>query len=153
MNFLQGKRFLHVSLLLVLVSGLFLGCNSEGRKSSTAQDAAESAAGNPHKAPEATFDKLTHDFGPIFSGEKVAYNFRFTNTGDAPLIIINARSGCGCTVGDYPKEPIPPGGEAKITVQFNSAGRRGFQSESVRVITNAAPQEYLLRITAEVIQN
>lgn len=122
-------------------------------KDSTTVVAQSSSAGQGEKAPEVSFEKLTHDFGKIFSGEKVTYNFRFTNTGDAPLIIIHTRSGCGCTVGEYPKEPIPPGREARINVTFNSAGRRGFQSESVRVITNANPQEYLLRVTAEVIQN
>lgn len=134
-------------------SGLLMACNTGGTQATTEQGASKASGENAAKAPEVTFDKLAHDFGPIFSGEKVTYNFRFSNTGDAPLVILNTRSGCGCTVGDYPKEPIPPGGDAKITVQFNSAGRRGFQSESVRVITNATPQEYLLRITAEVVQN
>ncbi|MBW6498068.1 MAG: DUF1573 domain-containing protein [Bacteroidales bacterium] len=147
------KRLLHLFLVAFLFSGLVVACTSGGGQAKTEQVAAEAAGENATKVPEVTFDKLAHDFGPIYSGEKVTYNFRFSNTGKAPLVILNTRSGCGCTVGDYPKEPIPPGGEAKITVQFNSAGRRGFQSESVRVITNATPQEYMLRITAEVIQN
>jgi hypothetical protein len=140
-------------MILFLFLGLFVSCTTGGGKASSQSASAENAAEALERAPEVTFEKMAHDFGPIFSGEKVAYSFRFTNTGDAPLIIINTRSGCGCTVGDYPKEPIPPGGEARVKVMFNSAGRRGFQSESVRVVTNATPQEYLLRITAEVIQN
>jgi len=150
---MQFKPLRNFLLLAFLFSGLLMACNTGGGQARTEQVAAEILGATPTKAPEVTFDKLAHEFGPIFSGEKVTYNFRFSNTGDAPLVIISTRSGCGCTVGDYPKEPIPPGGEARITVQFNSAGRRGFQSESVRVITNATPQEYLLRITAEVIQN
>lgn len=140
-------------LILALVAGLALSCNRE--KSTSAGQAVEttSQAVGEAKAPAVTFEKTEHDFGKIFSGEKVTFSFSFTNTGDGPLIVINTRSGCGCTVGDYPREPIPPGGEARIKVSFNSAGRRGFQSESVRVVTNAQPQEYLLRITAEVLQN
>ncbi len=153
MTVLQYKSLRNFLLLAFLFSGMLMACNTGGGQARAEQSAAEASGENTAKAPEVTFDKLAHDFGPIFSGEKVTYNFRFTNTGNAPLIIIHTRSGCGCTVGDYPKEPIPPGGDARITVQFNSAGRRGFQSESVRVITNATPQEYLLRITAEVIQN
>lgn len=140
--------FLLFSIAFVLVS-----CNRGGGASDSNIAFAEKNADFAEKAPEITFEKSTHDFGNIFIGEKVTYNFKFTNTGNAPLIIISTRSGCGCTAGDYPKEPIPPGGEARINVTFNSAGRRGFQSESVRVVTNATPQEYLLRITAQVIQN
>lgn len=153
MNSLQYFRRQSQPMILFFFLGLFVSCNSGGEKAGSQSASAENAAEVSKKAPEVSFEKMAHDFGPIFSGEKVAYNFRFTNTGDAPLIIINTRSGCGCTVGDYPKEPIPPGGTARVNVTFNSAGRRGFQSESVRVVTNATPQEYLLRITAEVIQN
>lgn len=140
--------FLVLSIAFVLVS-----CNRGGGAPDSNTAFAEKNADVAEKVPGITFEKATHDFGNIIIGEKVAYNFKFTNTGNAPLIIISTRSGCGCTVGDYPKEPIPPGGEARINVTFNSAGRRGFQSESVRVISNATPQEHLLRITAQVIQN
>jgi hypothetical protein len=153
MNSLQYFKRQSQPMVLFLFLGLFVSCNNGGGKSNSQSASAENVTTAMEKAPEVTFEKIAHDFGPIFSGEKVTYNFRFTNTGNAPLIIINTRSGCGCTVGDYPKEPIPPGGEARVKVMFNSAGRRGFQSESVRVVTNATPQEYLLRITAEVIQN
>lgn len=153
MNSLQYFKRQSQPLVLFLFLGLFVSCNSGGGKANSQSASAENGTAALERAPEVTFEKMAHDFGPILSGEKVAYNFRFTNTGNAPLIIISTRSGCGCTVGDYPKEPIPPGGEARVKVMFNSAGRRGFQSESVRVVTNATPQEYLLRITAEVIQN
>jgi hypothetical protein len=153
MNSLQYFRRRSQFMILFLFLGLFVSCSNGGGKAGSGSASAENVTAALENAPEVTFEKLAHDFGPIFSGEKVTYNFRFTNTGNAPLIIINTRSGCGCTVGDYPKEPIPPGGEARVKVMFNSAGRRGFQSESVRVVTNATPQEYLLRITAEVIQN
>jgi hypothetical protein len=153
MNSLQYFKRQSQPLVLFLFLGLFVSCNSGGGKANSQSASAENVTAALERAPEVTFEKMAHDFGPILSGEKVAYNFRFTNTGNAPLIIISTRSGCGCTVGDYPKEPIPPGGEARVKVMFNSAGRRGFQSESVRVVTNATPQEYLLRITAEVIQN
>ena len=149
-SFIKPRLFF--SLMAVLLIFFLVSCNG-GTKSSGATESVTSEAAAIEKAPVVSFEKTQHEFGTIFSGEKVAYNFRFTNTGDAPLIIINARSGCGCTVGDYPKEPIPPGGTGRINVAFNSAGRRGFQSESVRVVTNASPQEYVLRITAEVIQN
>ncbi len=101
---------------------------------------------------EISFDKTTHEFGQIITGERVAYAFRFTNTGSAPLIISGIRSGCGCTVGDYPKDPLKPGQTGRINVVFNSAGRRGFQSEAVRVLNNSEEPVITLRVTAEVME-
>jgi hypothetical protein len=43
----------------------------------------------------------------------------FKNTGDAPLIITNVQSTCGCTVPTKPKEPILPGQTDKIDVKYN----------------------------------
>lgn len=151
-SLLQIKRLLF-RLLAVFVLLMLVACHNSGRKpehDTTTGDRSISVNGNQAAI---NFEKSQHDFGPVFSGEKVSFNFRFTNTGQSPLIIFNVHSGCGCTIGDYPKEPIPPGGAGRINVMFNSAGRRGMQSESVRVFTNANPQEHLLRITAEVIQN
>jgi len=153
MNFRLLPAKFRFFFLLFSIAFVLASCNRGGGASGSDIASAEKNADVAEKVPEVTFEKSTHDFGNIFSGEKVTYNFKFTNTGNSPLIIISTRSGCGCTAGDYPKEPIPPGGEARINVTFNSAGRRGFQSESVRVITNATPQEHLLRITAQVIQN
>jgi hypothetical protein len=45
--------------------------------------------------------------------------FEFTNTGDAPLIIKDVKSSCGCTVPSWPKEPIAPGKSGKIEVKYN----------------------------------
>lgn len=45
--------------------------------------------------------------------------FEFTNTGDAPLIITNVQSTCGCTVPSKPKEPIMPGKTGQIEVKYN----------------------------------
>lgn len=149
-------NFLNIRLVFLLFAmgiALFVVSCKGGGNPAGATERANVQEGSVNKTPEVSFAKTEHDFGKIFSGEKVTYSFSLTNTGDGPLIIVNTRSGCGCTVGDYPREPIPPGGEARIKVSFNSAGRRGFQSETVRVVTNATPQEYLLRIKAEVLQN
>ncbi len=104
------------------------------------------------ESPVIYFEKNVHDFGKIITGERVSYGFRFSNTGGSPLLITGIRSGCGCTVGDYPTDPIMPGYDGKIDVIFNSSGRRGFQSESVRVLSNAEETVVTLRITAEVLE-
>ena len=141
------RHFSIVSLLL-LAAFLMAGCgdSSQGSKSS-----ANTSANLADATPVAEFQKTTHDFGKIITGERVAYAFRFQNSGNSPLIITGIRSGCGCTVGDYPKDPIQPGEGGRASIVFNSAGRRGFQSESVRVLTNGEESVVTLRITAEVL--
>jgi|GEM_PF-3512689 len=58
-----------------------------------------------------------------------------------------------CIVGDYSRQPIAPGEKGRINVQFNSAGRSGYQSQAVLVISNASQPETRLHIIAEVAQN
>jgi hypothetical protein len=81
--------------------------------------------------PVMTFDVLEYNYGTIKQGESVTHEFRFKNTGKEPLIINNAVGSCGCTVPDYPKEPIKPNGSGVIKVTFNSAGKMGAQDKTV----------------------
>ncbi|MDE3235558.1 MAG: DUF1573 domain-containing protein [Bacteroidota bacterium] len=59
-------------------------------------------------------------FGTINKGEKIQIKFRLLNTGTKPLVITNARPGCGCTIADYTKEPIAPGTQGIVTASFNT---------------------------------
>ena len=97
-----------------------------------------------------TFDETTHDFGDITAGEIVAHTFAFTNTGKSPLIISEAVTTCGCTVPEWPREPIPPGGKGKIEVKFDSKDKNGAQKKSVSIIANTKPNNTNLYITANV---
>lgn len=100
--------------------------------------------------PQIAFDKTEHDFGRVIQGEKVTYAFRFTNTGNADLIIANITASCGCTAYDYPRAPIKPGQQETIRVTFDSAGREGFQSKSVTIATNAQPSITNLIVKAQI---
>ena len=62
--------------------------------------------------------------------------FKFTNTGAAPLIIANAKGSCGCTVPSWPKEPIMPGETSVIKVKYDSK-RVGPINKSVTISSNA----------------
>ena len=65
------------------------------------------------------FEKTTHDFGTFSEDDpKVTCSFKFTNTGDGLLVIHQAIASCGCTVPQYPKEPIKPGESGEITVTY-----------------------------------
>lgn len=102
------------------------------------------------KYPVMTFEKTQHDFGTITEGDKPTYTFKFTNTGQADLLISNAVGSCGCTVPEYPKAPVKPGQSEKIKVSFNSAGKNGNQQKTVTIATNTAKGKELLTIKANI---
>lgn len=109
-----------------------------------------SASGNAlaKNLPVVAFAEESHDFGRITQGEKVSYSFRFKNTGKTDLIISDVRASCGCTVGEFPKEPVKPGMENFIQVTFNSQGKVGAQHKTITVVSNTQPNTKELSIKA-----
>ena len=97
-----------------------------------------------------SFDETKHNFGTIKEGEKVRHAYHFRNTGEHPLLISNAVASCGCTVPSYPKEPIPPGGDGEIVVEFNSSGRDGHQQKNVLIYSNAQEDAMSIGFEADV---
>ena len=106
---------------------------------------------DPSKLPVIKFYEEIHDFGKIIEGETVSYTFKFKNTGKADLLIGDVSTSCGCTVPSYPKTPIHSGKEDAIKVAFNSAGKHGFQTKNIVVISNTQPNTTMIRIKAEVV--
>ncbi len=96
------------------------------------------------------YDDASYDFGVADEGTVVKHVYKFTNTGDEPLVISNARGSCGCTVPTWPKQPIPPGGKGEINVEFNTKGKPGRQSKQVTVTANTNPSDTHLEIHGEV---
>jgi len=96
------------------------------------------------------FEKEVHDYGTIENGANGECTFEFKNTGNAPLIISNAKGSCGCTVPQWPKEPIAPGKTAVITVKYDTK-RAGAINKSVTITSNAvnAPTK-VIRIKGNV---
>lgn len=101
---------------------------------------------------EIKFDKTSHDFG-IFteSNSKVTCTFTFTNTGNKLLAIHQAIASCGCTVPEYPKEPIKPGESGKIVVTYNGEGRfPGHFRKSITIRSNAKQEIVRLYIEGDM---
>ena len=88
------------------------------------------------------FEHTVYDFGTIRQGEKVQHSYTFTNTGNEPLILSNAKGSCGCTVPSWPKEPVMPGETASITVEFNSQNKKGPRNQKVTITANTRPVAY-----------
>ena len=104
------------------------------------------------KYAEATFEVRSHDFGTIQEAKgPVSCTFEFTNTGDKPLLIIEATASCGCTRPEYPTKPIKPGHKGKIKVTYSPIGRPGAFKKTVKVKTNGKERTTTLRIEGTVI--
>lgn len=143
-------------ILFALSIGFLISCGNQNHEKISSETinnplSAENTSSNPTKGmPEITFDKDFHDFGQISEGEKVTYSFKFKNTGKGNLIIQTASGSCGCTVPEFPKEPLAPGETGFLKVQFNSEARVGIQEKQVTVVTNCIPNTKVLKIKAEV---
>ena len=93
-----------------------------------------------------------HEFGKVDVNSENKYSFTFKNSGNEPLKISNAKGSCGCTVPNWPKEPILPGESGEIEVVFRpSKGQAGSkQTKTVTVSANTSPENTILKITAFV---
>lgn len=140
--------------ILIAVSSLvlILGCNNSttGQTPPISVEIAEVLTDEVTNLPIMTFTKTEHDFGVINQGDIVTHEFLFTNTGKAPLVIINAKGSCGCTVSKWPKEPIAPGEQASMLVSFNSKSKPNLQTKSVTITANTATGTETLKIKAMV---
>ncbi len=96
------------------------------------------------------FEETVHDFGSIKEGEKVSHVFKFTNTGDSPLILTGVQPSCGCTASDYTKTPVEPGGEGTISLTFDSKGKPGNVNKTATVKANIAGGQTLISFKGNV---
>jgi hypothetical protein len=97
-----------------------------------------------------TFSNTEHDFGNINEGDVVETIFKFTNSGKSELIITKAVGSCGCTVPEWPKQPISVGGTGEIKVKFNSLGKPNNQRKTITLTTNTAQGKEVVVIKAQV---
>ncbi len=85
------------------------------------------------------FDQELYNFGEVDEGDIVKHTFTFTNSGKQPLLISNARSTCGCTVPQWPREPIAPGEKGEIKVEFNTKNKKNAQTKPITITANTYP--------------
>lgn len=107
-------------------------------------------AQQPSKA-ELKFESESHDFGKIKQGVPVTHEFIFTNTGTEPLILIEVRSSCGCSVPQFSKTPVKPGESGKISVKFDSVAKGPF-TKHLTVRSNTKTPIRTLVIRGEVTE-
>jgi hypothetical protein len=98
---------------------------------------------------EIWFEEYMHDYGTIQKDSDGTWTFKFKNLGDQAIVINRVRSTCGCTVPEWPREPIEPGDTGTITVRYNTASTGTFL-KSVVVYSTAANSPVKLQIKGKV---
>lgn len=96
------------------------------------------------------FEAEEYDFGTIEAGTVVEHTFKFTNVGEAPLVIQSATASCGCTVPKKPVDPIPVGGVGEIGVRFDSKNKKGVQSPVITIRANTNPNVTRVKLKGTV---
>ena len=108
---------------------------------------------NKLSGPVITWDKSSYDFGDITEGDKVSHTFKFTNTGNQPLVLTNVEVTCGCTTPKgWTRDPIAPGSTGELTVAFNSTGKSGKQNKVITITSNSVGTTNQIMITANVLE-
>jgi hypothetical protein len=141
-----------IFLTLVAASALVFNSCGDGKGGINAGDvnnpATASGDYDPETLPKMEFETVEYNYGTIQDGDHVKYNFKFKNTGKGNLIIADAKPSCGCTVPEYPEEPINPGDSGEIKVDFDSANK-GSDNEVVKTVTiiaNTQPNKIVLKL-------
>ena len=170
------KNFKLLCLVFALATMSLVSCKNDGAVSTaeaavedvrnvpTATTNAATNAANPAASTEPAvpagplttleFTESTYDFGEVMEGDKVNHKYTFKNTGSEPLIISNAKGSCGCTVPNWPRNPIAPGETGEIDVTFDSKGKGkvggNLQSKRVTITANTDPANNYLTIKGKV---
>ena len=134
---------------IILLTGIFLvvftvmACNKSDKSDINVSVIENKAA--------IKFENDVLDFHTLNDGEKVTGSFKFKNTGSHDLVISDVSANCGCTVADYPRNAIKPGGEGIISVTYDSKGSRGIRVQKlITVLANTTPSKTILKIVADV---
>jgi len=103
-------------------------------------------------AQEFKFETETIDYGKVAYGSEGKRVFEFTNVGEAPLIIKDIISTCGCTVPSKPEKPIMPGEKGEIEVSYDTKKPGGF-SKAITIISNAKKSRKMVKIKGFIVKN
>jgi len=140
-----------IFIVAALMAFVFTSCKDNAADKVNEENVAEAAVRDAEagKFPVMTFEESTFDFGTIEQGTPQEHVFKFTNTGESDLVIVDAKSSCGCTVPEYPKAPIAPGEEGELLVKFNGSGKNQV-SKTVTITANTEKGKEMLSIKAFV---
>ncbi|MDG1063158.1 MAG: DUF1573 domain-containing protein [Flavobacteriaceae bacterium] len=138
-------------LVALMAAFTFTSCKDNASDKVSADNVAAAAERDTQaqKFPVMAFEESSFDFGTINQGEPQEHVFRFTNNGEADLVIVDAKSSCGCTVPQYPKTPVAPGESGELLVKFNGSGKNQV-SKTVTITANTEKGKEMISIKAFV---
>lgn len=137
----------------ILVGFIFLfSCQEHQKIENNIQHSVQELKQDEFKEPLTTvaLSESDYDFGTIVKGAQVEHIYQITNTGSQPLIISKVQPGCGCTIPEFTKEPILPGGKGKIKLKFNSSNFIGIQKKFAHVFANVKKSPIVLTFVADI---
>jgi hypothetical protein len=143
------KKAIFTIAAFILAAAAYAQDKAAPAKPVAASQAPATPVDNPN-APEMKFEVEEYNFGTIKQGDKVSYDFKFANSGKDALVISDAHGSCGCTVPQWPKEPVAKGSKGTIHVEFNSAGKQGMQDKTVTITSNAKGGQKVLHLKGNV---
>ena len=130
-------------------------CNAPEVGTDLIQIPATGKPGGPERVEEvANFSPEAAHFryDTVVEGAVITHQFAFTNSGNAPLLIADVSSGCGCTVPqNWPRELIEPGEGGTIDVTFDTRGWSGDVDKRVTVVTNGEPSVVHLVLDGHIL--
>lgn len=143
-------RNIKENIILLIFFSVIISCSVNSNEKNPEKATSNQKANG---VSEIKFDTVFHDFGDIYEGEKVAFSFKFKNTGSAELLVLDAYSTCGCTVPAFSRQPVLQGEGGKIEVVFDASNRSGIQNKAITVKINTPMGESTLWIKANVKSN
>lgn len=111
---------------ILFIFGLALTFSGAGSISATAQTAI---------GPKLSYTSDVVNYGEVEHASNGERSWTFKNEGSQPLTITYAKGSCGCTIPEYPKEPIMPGKEGVIKIKYDTK-RSGPIARTVELRTN-----------------
>ncbi len=131
--------------IIYTIAGLCLAGLMYGQKMSL-NSSSESMAPT---AATLTWETTNADLGIIKQNNPVQVDFRFTNTGNQPIVITDVTTSCGCTVAKHSQEPVKQGESSIISVTYNAKSVGSFH-KTVTVKTSADTNPIILTLSGEV---
>lgn len=149
----KSKSTRFQALRIAAMAALLVGCGKDGSQGKSVEEIKtdgkiSSIIRSPISADgtvdtvnvaKMVFEETEFNFGEIDEGAVIIHEFKFTNTGKVPLVINNAHSTCGCTIPQWPKDPISPGQSGVIHVEFNTKQKHDVQEKPVIITANTYP--------------
>ncbi len=129
----------------------------DGTEHSAVGSAKHSPVGNASQesghGAQMAMEKTKFDMGVFeLKGKPRTIEVPFTNTGDAPLVILRTELSCTCLSAEYPRKPVPAGQSGVIKITYTPKKDAGKFQNTVKVITNAEIKSYTLFVDCEVVK-